>query len=212
LSSCALYWCTFISGRIFWCGSDSSRSPFCLLLYYIFPCWTSGSKPMWHHDSASDPKWCCYLRIQLRKKEIKIITESTPPPSHLFLALYVHKTSVAEQELQGTTLFLCTVARSQNGKSANFAKTFGQMRKNSAFLEKYVFTALNHKNSIQMFCLEILSWKSSDDNCLQKPINPRKNHIFHAVWPPNFGWFCVILLNFWPAGNSVFVTPRYWMN
>jgi hypothetical protein len=48
-----------------------------------------------------------------------------------------------------------TVARSQNGMSAKF----GQIRQNSAFLQKYVFTALNDKNNIKMFFLEILSQK-----------------------------------------------------
>jgi hypothetical protein len=52
-----------------------------------------------------------------------------------------------------------TVARSQHGLSANFGEKFGQMRKNSAFFQKYVFTAKNDKIRIIMSCLEILSQK-----------------------------------------------------
>jgi hypothetical protein len=68
--------------------------------------------------------------------------------------------------------------------------------------------------------------KSSDDNCLQKPINQGKIHIFHTIFFSTgfrpllskigsrtavklsrpiiflFGRFCVILQNFRPAGNS----------
>jgi hypothetical protein len=43
--------------------------------------------------------------------------------------------------------------------SANFGKKFGQMRKNSAFFQKYVFTAMIDKIRIKMPCLEILSQK-----------------------------------------------------
>jgi hypothetical protein len=52
-----------------------------------------------------------------------------------------------------------TVARPQNGLSANVWKKFCQMRKNSAFFQKYVFTAVNDKVSIKTPCLEILSQK-----------------------------------------------------
>jgi hypothetical protein len=41
--------------------------------------------------------------------------------------------------------------------SANFGKKFGQMRKNSAFIQKYVFTAMNDKIRIKMYFFAILS-------------------------------------------------------
>jgi hypothetical protein len=43
--------------------------------------------------------------------------------------------------------------------SANFGEKFGQMRKNSSFLQKLVFTAMNDTFSIKMSFLEILSQK-----------------------------------------------------
>jgi hypothetical protein len=48
--------------------------------------------------------------------------------------------------------FLVTVARSQQGMSAKFGKKFGKMRKNSAYFQKYVFTAANDKIRIKMSC------------------------------------------------------------
>jgi hypothetical protein len=63
---------------------------------------------------------------------------------------------------------------SQNGMSANFGERFGQMRKNAAFFQKYVFTTMNDNISIKMSCLR----KSSDDNCLQKPHKSWENTYF----------------------------------
>jgi hypothetical protein len=38
-------------------------------------------------------------------------------------------------------------------------KKFAQMRKKSAFFQKYVFTAINDKIRIKMSCLEIFTFK-----------------------------------------------------
>jgi hypothetical protein len=86
---------------------------------------------------------------------------------------------------------VATVARSQTGMSANLGKKFVQIRKNSAVCQKYVFTATKNKISIKMYCPEIYIRKSSDHNCLQKPINHGKIHSFHTIFcRPVFGRFC----------------------
>jgi hypothetical protein len=60
------------------------------------------------------------------------------------------------------------------------------MRKNSAVCQKYVFTATINKIRIKISCLEIYIRKSSDDNCLQNPINHGKIHriFFSAGFQP----------------------------
>jgi hypothetical protein len=61
--------------------------------------------------------------------------------------------------ISGKISIRCTVARSQHGLSANVGQKFGQMRKNSAFFQKYVFTAMHYIIRIKMASLEILSQK-----------------------------------------------------
>jgi hypothetical protein len=73
------------------------------------------------------------------------------PNSSYFIARGRNVTWV-EDDFSLTTI---TVARFQHGVSANF----GQMRKNSEFFQKYVFTAMNDKIRIKMACFEILSQK-----------------------------------------------------
>jgi hypothetical protein len=92
-----------------------------------------------------------------------------------------------------------TVARSQHGLSANVGQKFGQMRKNSAFFQKYVFTAMHYIIRIKMASLEILSQKKFWWQLLIKDSKSRENSNFScniffgrfclklaAVRPPNF--------------------------
>jgi hypothetical protein len=50
--------------------------------------------------------------------------------------------------------FSSTVARFQKRLSANFRKKFGQMGKNSAFFQTYIFTAKNVQINISMAYLD----------------------------------------------------------
>jgi hypothetical protein len=76
-----------------------------------------------------------------------------------------------------------------------FWKKFGQMRKNSAFFQKYVFTAIHDNIRKKCLALKYYLKKSSADNCLQKPKTKGKfiflNFSYNIFCRPVFGRFCL---------------------